>query len=118
MKTTDEQKADYGLKQLGIKPMVYHFRTGVAPFTAITLVDDVKSWITTKSILDDILSEIPSDAKGFYFLKTRYLKDMLHKNHIYGFAICGCDDYFNKRRGRTIAKGRLWKHLKEIEVKI
>ena len=112
MKKRDEKNADLGLEQLGINPSVYHFRMGVAPFTAITIVDNEKSWITTKSILDNIISEIDWGTELFYFSKVRYFKELLHENHIYGFALCSRDGYFDRERGRTIAKGRLLKYLK------
>ena len=117
MKKRDEKKADLGLEQLGINPSVYHFRTGVAPFTAITIVDNEKSWITTKSILDNIISEIDWGTKLFYFSKVRYFKELLHENHIYGFALCSRDDCFNKPCGRTIAKGRLLRHIRGRKTK-
>lgn len=113
MKKRDEMKADLGLKQLEINLGIYHFQTGVTPFTAITIVDNEKSWADIKSILDNIKSKINWDTEMFYFSTVQYFYEMLHENHIYGFALCSRDEYFNRQLGRTIAKGRLLKYLKE-----
>lgn len=109
MKKKDEIKADMLLKQLRITPRIYHFEKHVGPFTAITIADDRLSWAGVRRALNSALchlEEVPS------FFPSTQLLNRLHKHDdIYGIAVCDRRDRFNRQRGRTIAKGRLGKHL-------
>jgi len=108
MKKKDERIADFGLKQLGVTPHIYHFEHRVEPFTAITIADNIMSWVTVRGAIDDILSTIlPCILQE----KATRLREELEQWGIYGVSICDSRDGFNRQRGRTIAKGRLLKHL-------
>ena len=111
MKKKDERNADLGLKQLGITPRIYHFTIHVKPFTAITIVTSSFSWNIGRLRIDEALTDVwnhklePAPA-------TRTLR-FFRAEGIYGISICDSSDHLNRQRGRTIAKGRLLKHLKQ-----
>ena len=107
MKKKDEKRADLGLKQLCVRPQIYHFEHRVEPFTAITIADNM-SWPTVRGAIDDILSTI---LPCIVYEKATRLREELEQWDIYGVSICDSRDEFNRQRGRTIAKGRLLKHL-------
>lgn len=113
MKNKLEQKLDAEFKRMGITFRVYHFRTEVAPFTSVTIVDEIITWASARTKLNTRLSR--------YFMEgektpaTYLIKSLREIEGIYGIAICDGRDQFNGQRGRIIAKGRLWKHLKEID---
>lgn len=111
MRKKDEQKADAGLSMFLVKPKIYHYTFNVLPFTAITIAAHGFSWDIGRQRIDEALLELwnhePAPA-------TRTLR-LLRANNIHGVAICDYGDQFNARRGRTIAKGRLLKHLKHIK---
>jgi len=109
MKKKDERIADFGLKQLGVTPQIYHFEKRVDPFIAITIADNIMSWATVRGAIDDILSTI---LPCLLYEKATRLREELKQWGIYGVSICDSRDQFNRRQGRTIAKGRLLKHLK------
>ena len=108
MKKKDEKMADLGLIQLGVKPWIYHFEYRVEPFTAITIADNIMSWATVRETIDDILSTM---LPCILHEKATRLRQELEQWGIYGVSICDSRDGFNRQRGRTIAKGRLLKHL-------
>ena len=114
MKKKDEKIADSGLKRLGITPRIYHFETRVKPFTAITIAVELLSWTSLRAALDDInmniLPFLPHE-------KATQLREALARRGIHGVSICDSRDEFNRQRGRTIAKGRLLKQLKQEEAK-
>ena len=115
MKKKDEKMADLGLEQLGVNPQIYHFDTGVKPFTAVTIADNAMTWATARRALDEIVQGIlPSFP---HENATRLRLELAQQFLVYGVSICDSRDGFNRQRGRTIAKGRLLKHLKRIEVK-
>ena len=114
MKKRDEKMADLRLKQLGVNPQIYHFEYRVEPFTAITIADNIMSWATVRGAIDDILSTI---LPCILHEKATRLREELEQWGIYGVSICDRRDQLNRQRGRTIAKGRLLKHLKQKEVK-
>lgn len=109
----DEKLADARLKQLGVTPRIYHFEKDTGPFTAITIADTRWSWDEMRRIIDFILSSVIS---RFEHERSSMMRQELRDRHIYGVAICDYRDQLNRQRGRTIAKGRLWKHLKPLEV--
>ena len=112
MKKKDERKADFGLKQLGITPRIYIFEKNVKPFTAITIAEDRLTWAGVRRELDNI---IPRVNIHLHEKATRLLKELRLKD-LYGVAICDIQEpNINRRLGRTIAKGRLLKHLKEMK---
>jgi len=117
MKSKVEEKLDKEFEKLGVKPRVYHFTKGVAPFRAISIVEDCqlagnkRGWNNTRRALDNVF-----EREYLWMHKccpaTRFIRG-LALMHIYGVAICDRRDQFNRQRGRIIAKGRLLKHLKE-----
>jgi hypothetical protein len=110
MKKQDEKLADSGLKELGVQPRIYYFDSRVTPFTAITVATETLTWISVRSTLDGILSGLRLYS---YEKATRLMKE-LHARRIYGVVICEHRDQFNRRRGRTIAKGRLLEFLRAV----
>ena len=108
MKKKDEQIADARLKLLGITPMIYHFVKDVEPFNAITIVDETHTWKEVKKITDLLLK-----GAGYRHSSSTLLKRKLHQKGIHGVAtFCG-HKKFNRRIGRTIAKGKLAEYLKQ-----
>jgi len=112
MKSKVEEKLDSEFEELGVKPRVYHFTEGIAPFNAITIVDDNKNWTwkTMRGSLDNAFTREYLWLRG-YSPATRFIF-ALKQMHLYGVAICDHRDQFNRKLGRIIAKGRLLKHLK------
>jgi len=113
MKKKDERIADSGLKQLGVTPQIYHFEKGVGPFTAITVADDILPWSSVRHSLNFILTTILPTV--IHEKATRLRLELAQLHDIYGVSICDSRDAFNRRQGRTTAKGRLLKHLKQLE---
>ena len=109
MKKKDERNADLGLKQLGVSPRIYHFETHVEPFTAITITPETMTWANVRTILDIIIYH---DLPIYPFEKATRLREKLREKGIWGVAICDPRDELNRQRGRTIAKGRLLKHIR------
>jgi hypothetical protein len=112
MKKRDEKLADTRLRLLRVSPRIYHFDMFMKPFRAITIAEDVLTWPQVRKILDTIFSRTIAYQA---FEEATTLRKELCSRHIYGVAICNEHDQFSRQRGRTIAKGRLWKHLKRIE---
>lgn len=114
MKKKDEQIVDARLKQLGVTPRIYHFVKDVKSFNAITIVDDVCTWKQAKREIDSLLADEGSEC---WHGSSTLLKKKLCQRGIYGVAtFCGYQK-FNRRIGRTIAKGKLAKYLKQHGVK-
>lgn len=110
MKRKDERMADAGLAKFLVKPKIYHYTFNVSHFTAITLAAHGFSWDIGRQGIDEALIKVwnqnePAPA-------TRTLRH-LRAEGIYGVTICDYGDQFDSRRGRTIAKGRLLKHLRQ-----
>lgn len=112
MKKKDEREADLGLKQLGVIPRIYHIRKHIWPFAGVTIVtaDQEGSFSAVKKMVQKEISMYTQNKA------TKTKKD-LNDLGIFGVAICDVRDQYNKKRGRTIAKGRLWKHLKQEKEK-
>jgi hypothetical protein len=114
MKRKDELKTDQGLKQLGITPRIYLFEKNVKPFTAITIAEDRLTWAGVRRELNRIIPRVSIYPHG----KATRLREELRRIDIYGVGICDPQEQnINRRRGRTIAKGRLLKHLKKIGIR-
>lgn len=114
MKKKDELKADFGLKQLGVTPRIYLFEKNVKPFTAITIAEDRLTWAGVRRELDKIIPRVSIYPHG----KATRLREELRRIDVYGVGICDLQEpNFNRARGRTIAKGRLLKHLKKFWVR-
>ena len=111
MKKRDERLADSRLEKMGVSPKIYLFEMPVYPFRAITIADNLRSWTDVQQIIDVILSKVFQ----VQYDRSTLMKEGLHEKGIYGVSICEQRDQLNRQRGRTIAKGRLWKHLKEME---
>ena len=114
MKKKDEQMADARLKQLGVTPMIYHFVKNVKSFNAITIVDDTYTWAGAKREIDSLLKDEGSEC---WHGSTRLLKRQLRQSGIYGVAVFCGHNKFNRRIGRTIAKGKFAKYLRHRELK-
>jgi hypothetical protein len=115
MKKKDEMMADKRLKELGVTPRIYHFEKDIGPFTAISIADDRLTWAGARAAVNQALlhlEQVPS-----FFPATQLIKRLHEHDYIFGLTVCDRRDYFNRQRGRTIAKGRLAKHLKQKEVK-
>jgi hypothetical protein len=110
MKKKDERETDLGLKQLGVAPRIYYFDTYVEPFTAITIACEMMTRPEVRGKLDAVIYQ---DLPFYQHEKATRCRQRLRKNGIWGVARCDQRDSVNRRRGRTIAKGRLWKHLKQ-----
>ena len=110
----DELKADQGLKQLGIEPRIYLFEENIKPFMAITIAEDRRTWAGVRRELNNIIPRVSIYPYG----KATRLREELRRIDVYGVAICDSQEpNKNVRRGRTIAKGRLLKHLRKIGVR-
>jgi hypothetical protein len=109
MKKTDEKLADLRLGELGIEPKIFLFDLNIAPFRAIMIAETCETRVTIRAMLDDILGNV---LTTIIHEKATRLREELRKRGIYGVAICDIHDQFDLPRGCTIAKGRLWKHLK------
>lgn len=117
MKSKIEKKLDNEFERLEVKPHIYHFTKGVAPFTAITIAEDYqpagskRGWNSMRGAIDNVF-----EREYLWMRKccpaTQFIKG-LALMRIYGVAICDKRDQFNRQRGRIIAKGRLLKHLKK-----
>jgi hypothetical protein len=112
MKKRDEKLVDSRLEKMGIEPRIYHFKVSVWPFRAITIATTGWSWGAVRRIIDQILANVIS---RFEHERSTTLLQELRNRGIYGVSICEQRDQLNRQRGRTIAKGRLWKHLKRME---
>ena len=111
MKSKDEIEVDKKFDKFGIKLRIYHFTKPIFSFNAITIVtnDKTKNW---KSIAEDIRKCLKFIAKYEFNKSTELLYEM-GKRGYHGIAVCDRQDTFNRQRGRTIAKGRLLKHIKK-----
>jgi hypothetical protein len=110
MKKKDEKLADSRLGKLGIEPKIFLFDLNIAPFRAIIIAETRETRVTIRAMLDDILGFI---LTTIIHEKATRLREELRRRGIYGVAICDIRERYNLPRGRTIAKGRLWKHLKQ-----
>jgi hypothetical protein len=112
MKKRDERLADSRLEKMGIEPRIYHFTVSIWPFRAITIANVEWSWGAVRRIIDYILADVVS---RFEHERSTMMLRELRDRGIYGVSICEQRDQLNRQRGRTIAKGRLWKHLKRMQ---
>lgn len=106
-----EEELDKKFKELGIKPIVYHFRD-VMPFNGITIVIDDDSWN-----LDDIagyINDYSRPCMKYLHNRATCLLQNLTSCGIYGISICDRHDQFNRQEGRNWAKRRLLRHLKKM----
>lgn len=115
MKKKDEIQADKRLKELSVTPRIYHFEKDIGPFTAISIADDRLTWAGARRVLNHALlhmEQVPTLTPA-----TQLINRLREHDDIFGLAVCDRRDQLNRQRGRTIAKGRLAKHLKQLEVK-
>ena len=110
MKKRDEKLVDSRLEKMGIEPRIYHFEVSVWPFRMITIANTRWNWGEVRRIIDFILANVVS---RFEHERSTMMLQELRNRGIYGVAICEQRDQLNRQRGRTIAKGRLWKHLQQ-----
>ena len=112
MKKKDEQLADFRLTSLKVTPRIFHFVKDVAPFNAITIVDDVATWSQAKREILYLISKY--EGSECWHGSSTHLERRLRQRGIYGVAtFCGRNK-FNRRIGRTIAKGKLAKYLNQL----
>jgi len=116
MKSKLEIDLDKEFDKLGIKLRIFHYVEDVIPFHAISIVTQNKeSWEDVRRTLDILFHRERIDRNIDVFIlnpATRLLRT-LRLMDIHGVSICDKRDYFNRQRGRIIAKGRLLKHLKK-----
>lgn len=103
MGTKLEKKLDEELEKMNVRPWIYHF-TDTYPYRAVTI-------IMQRRQVHSLLSQMVKECCQYCNYK-RIIQEM-HYQGMYGIAICSFADEFNRERGRTIAKGRLLKYLKE-----
>jgi carbamoylphosphate synthase small subunit len=103
-----EKRLDRELEDRGVQIRTYHIREKqfLMPFTGVTIVTDCE--YAFKEVSGMVMEAMPSFG---LHMATR-LKTGLESQNIYGIAICDTRDQYNKKRGRIIAKGRLFCHLK------
>ena len=112
MRKKDEQIADFRLTSLKVTPRIFHFVKDVAPFNAITIVDDVATWSQAKREILYLISKY--EGTECWHGSSTHLERRLRQRGIYGVAtFCGRNK-FNRRIGRTIAKGKLAKYLNQL----
>ena len=102
----------------GVKPRVYHFndhsrKEGGNPsriwaFGGVT----VATHNPDRAVIESMVLEEQRTC-GIFYNAAKDTIAGLRKQGIYGVSICDWRDQFSRKRGRTIAKGRLLKHLKE-----
>jgi len=123
MKSKLETRIDKELAELGVKPYVYYIRAYgegfqrriLGSFNAITIVDT--QYQKTAQVERDVGGAMDGLANsrmthGDNISPATWVMAYLHKMGYHGVAICDRRDYFSRKRGRIIAKGRLLKHLK------
>jgi hypothetical protein len=111
MKKRDEKLVDSRLEKMGIEPCIYHFEKDTGPFTAISIAEDRLTWAGARRVLNHALrhmERVPSLTPA-----TQLINRLREHDDVFGLAVCDRRDQLNRQRGRTIAKGRLWKHLKQ-----
>jgi len=119
MKSKVEKVLDEEFEAMEIKPRVYHF-TGVTAklFGGITVVDNSDlSWNGIHNVLDTIFYSNRIALHEGHSPASR-MRRLLQERGIYGIAICDNRDPYSKKRGREIAKGRLWTHITGKRLKI
>lgn len=102
-----EKELDKEFEKMGVKPRVYHFKD-IRRFGCVTIATE-----DTRYDWNDLVSFIwkYTDETGFNPATNLLERLRAHKN-IYGVAICDKRDQFNRREGRTKAKGKLLGYLK------
>lgn len=108
MKSNMEKRLDVAFEDMGVQTRTYHIREKqfLIPFTGVTIVTDCK--YAFKEVSGMVMEAMPSFG---LHMATR-LKTTLESQDLYGIAICDTRDPYSKKRGRIIAKGRLFCHLK------
>jgi hypothetical protein len=114
-----EERIDMEFKHRGVKPYVYHFKDhswkeGGNPhriwaFSGITIA----TYNPDRAVVEAMVLEEQRNCGIFYGAAKDTLVG-LRKRGIYGISICDSRDQFSRKRGRIIAKGRLFKHLKAM----
>ena len=114
MKTKTEIKLDKEFERLDVKPRIYYYTKDVEPFKAITIaIKSFNSWDSVHTVLANIFTNERLRTRG-HSPATRLIQALKSKG-IHGIAVCDTRDQFSRRYGRNKARGRLVKHLKEVE---
>jgi len=105
MKSKIEIELDRKFERMGVRPKIYHFTENVYPFRAVTIATERNiTWKEGRTLLDDIIGSFFDSLKHQQASKT---KEAFEREG-YGVAICDIRDQFSRKRGRIIAKGRLF----------
>ena len=115
MRKKDEQKVDAGLKLIGIIPRIYYFVKDVEPFSVITIAEDV---LTRKGARREVDKVFKFNISKCLHNPAPLLMKKLRKRGVYGVAVGYKHDTLNRPLGRTIAKGRLLKYLRQEREKL
>lgn len=117
MKSKLETQLDKAFEQMNVRPWVYHVTdTGVSG--GITIVAPARQ---DHNNIEDVVYDIEEDIiheyriEGNVVAPSTWMKERLVERGFIGISICDCRDTFSRKRGRTIAKGRLLKYLKGSE---
>lgn len=111
MRRKDESGADAGLARYALRTRIYHYTFNILPFTAITIATQQFSRDSGRQKIDAALTIL----RNYRTQHATRMRNLLRKEEIYGVSICDCRNEFSARRGRTIAKGRLLKYLRQRE---
>ena len=102
----DESTLDKELERLGVKPYIYHF-TDVCPFNVITVASKNKEeWAKLKKAINTAIGMATLGSLMHKGAAGVLLQRVLAGRGL-GVAICDPRDQFNRKLGRTKAKGRL-----------
>jgi hypothetical protein len=105
-----EKQMDREFEKRGINTCVYHFTENVEPFRAVTILEYFSpSYSHARRALD------AARFHQYCHSPATELLDALHRQGIWGVAICDKRDTFSRQEGRCRAKRRLLRHLKKRE---
>ena len=102
-----EKQMDREFKRREVNPCVYHFIENVEPFRAVTILEYFSpSYSHARRALD------AARFHQYCHSQATELLDALHRQGIWGIAICDKRDTFSRQEGRCRAKRRLLRHIK------
>ena len=113
MRAKLEARLDREFESMNVKVYIYHIRD-VKMFGGITIATETRQDVAALSRMVESLcikcigltTRRQVDAPASWMLAE------LEKQGFHGVAICDRRDQFSRKRGRTIAKGRLLKHIR------
>jgi hypothetical protein len=107
MKSNIEKRLDREFEDMGVQTRTYHLKE-MWPFAGMTIVIEDRE-CSFYTVLEMVQKAISMHTLN----KATKTKKNLNDLGIFGVAICDIRDQYSKGRGRIIAKGRLWKEVKE-----